>query len=72
MELEWDYNKRTCVIAMSGYINKILRKHPHKIPHKPQHSPNKWTAPKYGSSTQQPTESPKGKPISEKRKKGDY
>ena len=52
IDLEWDYNKRTCDISMKDYISKALTKFNHFCPKKLYHSPSLYTPPKYGQKIQ--------------------
>jgi hypothetical protein len=42
MTLEWDYEKRTCNISMSGYVSMVLSKFQHDAPKHPQHTPSRY------------------------------
>ena len=46
MNIEWDYDKRTCDIAILGYVVKKLEELQHKS-NKKQHRPSKFTPPIY-------------------------
>ena len=58
IDLEWDYDKRTCRATMDGYILDIRNKYGHIPPKKPQYSPHKHRTIHYGSNQQivQPTD----------------
>jgi hypothetical protein len=45
--LKWDYEKRTCDISMTGYVNNVLNKFQHDSPKTPQHTPSKYVTPVY-------------------------
>jgi hypothetical protein len=52
MMLNWDYQKCTCDIFMSGYITNVLNKFQHEIPKHHQHTPSNYITPIYGAKTQ--------------------
>jgi hypothetical protein len=52
LQLDWDYDKRTCDLSMPGYIERALKRFQHPTPSRPQHSPHEWQKPKYGAKTQ--------------------
>ena len=52
IDLDWDYTKCTCHLAMKNYINKVLLKYGHPKPTKPQLSPHKHTEIQYGATAQ--------------------
>ena len=56
IDLNWEYNsnhtKRTCILSMDGYIDKLLIKYNHKIPTKPQLSPHCHREIVYGAKEQ--------------------
>jgi hypothetical protein len=55
MNLQWDYNKRTCDISMPGYVSNVLSKLQHNSPKHPQHAPSGYVSPAYGAKTQYAT-----------------
>jgi hypothetical protein len=55
MKLKWDYNKRICDIAMSGYVSNVLSKSQHDSPKHPQHTPSRYITPVYSTKTQYAT-----------------
>jgi hypothetical protein len=55
MTLEWDYDNRTCVISMPGYVSNVLSKFQHDAPKHPQHTPSLYVTPVYGAKTQYAT-----------------
>ena len=57
MNIEWDYDNRTCDIAVHGYVTKQLNKLLH-ISNKKRHSPTKFTPPIYGQKVQMAKEIP--------------
>ena len=61
LNLDWDYDKRTCDISMPGYVERALQRFQHPMPTRPQDSPHAWQAPVYGAKTQyvsEPDDSP--------------
>ena len=52
IELEWDYQRRTCRLSMKNYIEEVRVRYGHKKPTKPQHAPHKHMPPTYGAKTQ--------------------
>ena len=52
LDLDWNYDKRTCDISMPGYIARALLRFLHRWNRKQQDSPHAWTAPKYGAKIQ--------------------
>ena len=52
IDLEWDYDKRTCRATMDGYILDIRNKYGHLTPKKPQYLPHKHRPIDYGSKKQ--------------------
>jgi hypothetical protein len=54
IKLEWDYNMRTLMISMPGYIKTQLLKYKHIVSSCPQHCPYSPESKKYGSETQSP------------------
>lgn len=52
LNLDWDYNERTCTLSMPGYVEKALARFTHPTPVKPEHSPHDWTKPQYGAKIQ--------------------
>jgi hypothetical protein len=54
IKLNWDYDTRTLVISMPGYIQKVLQKYKHHMPTKPQHSPYATAPKQYGAKAQSP------------------
>jgi hypothetical protein len=54
--LKWDYDKRTCEISMTGYVNNALNKFQHDNPKTPQHTPSKYVTPVYGAKMQYATQ----------------
>jgi hypothetical protein len=66
--LEWDYDNRTVILSMPGYIENALHKFQHNTPNPPQHAPCPARKPQYGSKVQvtpkfvdSPTLAPEGK-----------
>jgi hypothetical protein len=53
--LKWDYEKLTCDISVSGYVNNVLNKFQHDSPKTPQHTPSKYVTPVYGAKTKYET-----------------
>lgn len=51
MEIEWDYDKGHCDIAVLGYVVKQQENLRHKKKRK-QHSPSKFTPPQYEQKVQ--------------------
>lgn len=51
MNLDWDYDKRTCDISIQGYVIRQSEKSQRKI-RKKQHAPSKFTPPMYGQKVQ--------------------
>jgi hypothetical protein len=54
--LKWYYDKRTCDISVTGYVNNVLNRFQHKNPKTPQHTPSKYVAPVYGAKMQYATQ----------------
>ena len=52
IDLNWEYNKRTCRAIMDGFILYIRNKYGHTTPKKPQHSPHKHRPINYGANQQ--------------------
>lgn len=52
IDIDWDYDQRTCRIAMKGYIDALLLKYNHPKPSKPQHSPHQHRPIVYGAKEQ--------------------
>jgi hypothetical protein len=52
LALVWDYENRTVVLTMPGYIARALQRFDHSPPTRPQHAPHAWTAPQYGARQQ--------------------
>jgi hypothetical protein len=52
IDLQWDYNKRTCRLTMNNYIDELLIKYDHPKPKKPQHSPHAHREIIYGAKEQ--------------------
>ena len=65
IELDWDYTKCTCRLAMKNYIDKVLLKYGHTKPTKPQLSPHKHTEIQY-VTTAQYTHAPDSSPQLDK------
>jgi hypothetical protein len=54
IKFEWDYNTRTLLISMPGYIKTQLLKYKHNISPCPKHYPYSPEPQKYGSEAQSP------------------
>ena len=52
IDIEWDYNKRTCRLSMKNYIDELLIKYEHPKPRKPQHAPHAHREIVYGAKQQ--------------------
>ena len=52
VDLKCDYEKRTCISNMNGYILELRNKYGHLTPKKPQHSPHKQRPIYYGARQQ--------------------
>ena len=52
VHLEWDYDKRTCSLSMSGYVTNALHQFQHPKPNKAQDSPYPANAKQYGIKVQ--------------------
>jgi hypothetical protein len=63
--LDWDYNKHTYDIYMTGYIFNVLNKFQHDTPKTPQHTPSRYITPVYGAKMQYATQD-ETPPLSEK------
>ena len=55
IDIEWDYNKRTCCTTMNGYINPIQLRYKNTTPTKPEHSPYLHRELMYGAKEQYAT-----------------
>lgn len=66
LDIEWDYEKRTCDISMPGYIERALQRFQHPIPDRPQHAPHAWTKPNYGAKIQYSPETDDTPPLDAK------
>jgi hypothetical protein len=51
MTLNWDYQKLTCDISMTGYVANVLNKFQHATPKQPQDTTSKYITPSYGAKT---------------------
>ena len=52
IQLDWDYDQRTCDLSMPGYIDRAIQRFQHPSPARPQHAPHEWQKPNYGAKTQ--------------------
>ena len=52
LTLQLDYNKRTIILSMPGYVRKALLKCKHILPTLPEHSPYTHIRPTYGAKVQ--------------------
>ena len=50
IDLKWDYEKRTCMATMDGYILDLRSKFQHMQPKNPQLSPHKHRPIDYGAT----------------------
>ena len=55
INLEWDYEGRTVVLSMDGYVTQALKELEHVAPRTPYYGPSKYTTPKYGKGPQMAT-----------------
>jgi len=63
LQLDWDYDKRTCDISMPGYVERALQRFNHPKPTRQQHAPHAWQKPKYGAKTQYATLPDNSEPL---------
>ena len=63
IDITWDYIKRTCRLAMDGYILDVLTKYGHPAPSKPQHAPHQHREIDYGAKTQLTPEADTSPPL---------
>ena len=66
MDINWNYDKGHCDIAVLGYVVKQLEKFKHKSSKRKQHSPSKFTPPKYGQKVQLAKPEPEYNMLTEK------
>jgi hypothetical protein len=52
LTLKWDYQNRTVIKSMPGYIQRALLRFEHPLPHRREDSPHEWSAPVYGARQQ--------------------
>eukprot|EP00804_Cyclotella_cryptica_P011793 CCRYP_011361-RA/>CCRYP_011361-RA protein AED:0.17 eAED:0.11 QI:0/0/0/0.8/0.25/0.2/5/0/1137 len=52
IKLDWDYDKRTLIISLPGYIQKVLQRFQHDTPSTPQHCPFQPNPRKFGTDSQ--------------------
>jgi hypothetical protein len=64
IKLQWDYNKRTLIISMLGYVVKQLQRYKHNSPSHPHHCPYYPQPKQYGSSAQCPIPPNTSPPLS--------
>jgi hypothetical protein len=50
LTLKWNYDERSCVVSMPGYVERALQRFKHPTPTRPEHSPHHWNQPKYGAN----------------------
>ena len=56
ISLEWDYDARTLLTSVPGYVEKLLKKFGHPKPAKPQHAPATAAPIQYGTQIQTVTD----------------
>ena len=56
IDLDWNYESRTCRLTMEDYIGKLLLRYDHPAPRKPHRSPHQHRKIIYGASIQKPLE----------------
>ena len=52
IKLDWDYEKRTLIISLPGYIQKVLQRFQHDNPSTPQRCPFQPNPRKFGTDSQ--------------------
>ncbi len=52
LTLKWDYDKRTCIISMPGYIARVLQRFQHPKPSHSENAPHASQPPQYGQKVQ--------------------
>jgi Reverse transcriptase (RNA-dependent DNA polymerase) len=52
LDIEWDYNARTCCISMPGYVERALQRFQHIVPTKSEDAPHTCERPIYGAAIQ--------------------
>ena len=63
MNIDWDYDNRTCDISLPGYIDRALQRFEHPAPKRKQHSPHLWLKPTYGKAQQYAPEPDDSEPL---------
>ena len=52
IDLKWDYQQRTLITSMDGYIKNALLQFQHSLPKQHFYSPSRFTPPNYGAKQQ--------------------
>ena len=68
--LDWDYDERTLVISMPGYVQKMLVRFKHEVPKTNQNSPYQPEPRKFGKKSDDTIPADMSKKLDDKRKKG--
>ena len=67
--LDWNYNERTLVISMPGYVQKMLVRFKHDVPKTNQNSPYQPEPRKFGKNSDETLPADTTKKLDDKRKK---